>query len=124
MSSDISVQSIVPARSANDAVGGAITASVQPSPQPEPVAKSPPIYNPTLRFDSRLGLVVIEFRNDTGGVTTSVPSQRQLEAYQRWATAHIGPAPPGAGIASPPVQVAPVVRPQVQAAPAKGQSVK
>ena len=44
---------------------------------------------------ARLGLVVIEFRNDSGTVTTSIPSERQLEAYQRWETTQLGPAPAG-----------------------------
>ena len=39
--------------------------------------------NPSLRLDSALGLVVIEFRNDTGAVTRSIPSQQKLDAYKR-----------------------------------------
>jgi hypothetical protein len=54
-----------------------------------------PIINPTLRLEPGLGLVVIEFRNDTGAVTTSIPSQRQLQAYQRWDVTHFGPTPLG-----------------------------
>src|SRR5450631_3275971 len=38
--------------------------------------------NPSFRFDSAVGLVVIEFHNDAGNVTTSIPSQRQLAAYR------------------------------------------
>ena len=38
--------------------------------------------NPSLRLDSQLGLVVIEFRNDSGGVTESIPTPRQLQAYR------------------------------------------
>lgn len=63
-------------------------------PQPSAEApKSPLITNPSLRLDAALGLVVIEFRNDSGAITTSIPSQRQLEAYQRWATTQFGPGP-------------------------------
>jgi len=38
--------------------------------------------NPTLKFDSTLGLLVIEFKDSSGNVSTSIPSQRQLEAYR------------------------------------------
>ena len=54
-----------------------------------------PIPNPTLRFDPVLGLVVIEFYSTTGAVTTSVPSQRQLQEYQRWNVTHLGQTPDG-----------------------------
>jgi hypothetical protein len=59
------------------------------------VSAAPPILNPTLRLDAVLGLVVIEFRNQSGAVTTSIPSQRQLQAYQRWEATRFGPAPYG-----------------------------
>jgi hypothetical protein len=49
--------------------------------------------NPSLQLDPALGLVVIQFRNDAGDVTASIPSERQLQAYQRWATTQFGPAP-------------------------------
>jgi len=57
------------------------------------VPAAPPILNPTLRLDGALGLVVIEFRNDSGAITTSMPSQRQLQAYQRWNATRVGPTP-------------------------------
>ena len=38
--------------------------------------------NPTLRLDPTLGLVVIEFHNQSGHVTTSIPGARQLDAYR------------------------------------------
>jgi hypothetical protein len=41
-----------------------------------------PFANPSLRLDPSLGLVVIEFRNDAGTVTRSIPNQRQIEAYR------------------------------------------
>lgn len=56
---------------------------------------SPAQPNPSLQLDPALGLVVIEFLNDSGAVTDSIPSERQLEAYQRWATTHFGPVPNG-----------------------------
>jgi len=54
----------------------------------------PALANPSLRLDPALGLVVLEFHSDSGAVTTSIPSERQLEAYQRWTQTGIG-APPG-----------------------------
>ncbi len=47
--------------------------------------------NPSLRLDSGLGRVVIEFRNDSGAVTRSIPSQQQLDAYKR--TGEVPPRP-------------------------------
>jgi hypothetical protein len=73
---------------AKTATGGAATT-------PEVAVVTPPITNPTLRLDAALGLVVIEFRDNSGAITTSIPSQRQLEAYQRWETTKFGPAPEG-----------------------------
>jgi hypothetical protein len=51
------------------------------------------VTNPTLRFDVASGLVVIEFHNDTGAVTTSIPTLRQLEAYRVWGQPTPGYAP-------------------------------
>ena len=117
MSNDISIQSIVPVRPASETTGEANTAMVQPSPQPQAVASPVPLRNPTVRFDSTLGLVVIEFRNDAGAVTTSVPSQHQLDAYQRWDMARLGPPPPGTSVPATPAPVAPVAKPQAPASP-------
>src|SRR5689334_9538145 len=64
-----------------------VPAASQKLPAADPaqaVSAAPPILNPTLRLDAALGLVVIEFRNETGAITTSIPSQRQLQEYQRW----------------------------------------
>jgi hypothetical protein len=61
--------------------------------QSAPVA--PAIINPTLRLDAALGLVVIEFRNLSGVVSSSIPSQRQLQEYRRWQATRLGPAPDG-----------------------------
>ena len=47
--------------------------------------------NPQLRLDAALGLVVIEFRDESGTVTTSIPSQRQLDAYRMWEQQHNAP---------------------------------
>ena len=77
---------------------GSVPAIQQRTSPEEPlqaVSAAPPILNPTLRLDAALGLVVIEFRNESGAVTRSIPSQRQLQAYQRWEATRFGPAPNG-----------------------------
>jgi hypothetical protein len=94
MPNDISVQAVALARAGSDSTAAAqMEVPAAPVPQAAPVQS--PIINPTLRLDTALGLVVIEFRNDSGTVTTSIPSERQLEAYQRWETTQLGPAPAG-----------------------------
>jgi hypothetical protein len=95
MPNDIVVQPIAAVRTASDAVGEARAASVPPLPRQDHAADPSPIPNPTLRLDPALGLVVIEFRDNSGAITTSIPSQRQLEAYQRWDMTRVGPRPVG-----------------------------
>jgi hypothetical protein len=93
MSSDFSVQAVTVARTGNDGTTEQKSAAMVTAPPPAETATPPsPIINPTLRLEPSLGLVVIEFRNDTGAITTSIPSQRQIEAYQRWAQTHSGPS--------------------------------
>ncbi|MGE0416995.1 MAG: hypothetical protein AB7O80_09335 [Acetobacteraceae bacterium] len=47
-----------------------------------PVTPAQPFVNPSLRLDAALGLVVIEFRDDAGALTSTIPSQRQIDAYR------------------------------------------
>ena len=52
--------------------------------------------NPSLRLDGALGMVIIEFRSESGAVTASIPTERQLEAYRMWErTGRDGAPPPG-----------------------------
>ncbi len=37
--------------------------------------------NPTFELNADLGIVVIQFRNAEGTVTSQIPSQKQLDAY-------------------------------------------
>ncbi len=37
--------------------------------------------NPTFQFDPAAGVLVIQFRDDSGKVDLSIPSQQQLNAY-------------------------------------------
>jgi hypothetical protein len=67
--------------------------------KPATLVDTPPTphltINPVLRLDEGLGVVVIEFVNDRGEIATSIPSQRQLEAYRRWDRSRLGPTPSG-----------------------------
>lgn len=62
-----------------------------PAHAPSPPAAASPMPNPQLRLDPALGLVVIEFRDASGTVTTSIPSQRQLDAYRIWQQMRLPP---------------------------------
>jgi len=82
MPNEMSIQGVTPAATAGDAT---------PEPKPEAVAvpaapraaPSTPLYlSPSLQIEPGLGVVVIEFRDATGNVTDSIPSQRQLQAYR------------------------------------------
>ena len=107
MSNDLAVEAVPAVRTITDLVGGGRGTANQPTPQPEQATGSSPYPNPSLRLDPALGIVVLEFRSDTGVVTTSIPSERQLQAYQRWDATHLGPMPAGragsGGVDAPPV---------------------
>lgn len=77
-----------------------------PSPRPERPAPRPaePAVgaqnatghpNPTLRLDPALGVVVVAFHDEHGAVTTSIPTQQQLDAYRTWERTGGGPPPHG-----------------------------
>jgi hypothetical protein len=95
MSTEISVQAVAIARPGSDSGTEPKPATSEAAQPPAPAPNPSPIINPTLRLEPALGLVVIEFRNDDGTITTSIPSQRQIEAYQRWEATRIGPGPAG-----------------------------
>ncbi len=96
MSSDTSIQAVTAVRAGSDGTTEAKMPMISESPpRAEPAPAASPITNPTLRLDAALGIVVIEFRNDSGAITSSVPSQRQLQAYQKWDVTCFGPTPPG-----------------------------
>ena len=89
-------------------------------PPPRGVAAAPPgtaMPNPSLRLDPALSMVVIEFRDDSGAVRSSIPSQQQLDAYRAWERSNTGPPPRGAEAEVPP---APSTTPASAAPPAKG----
>jgi hypothetical protein len=94
MPSDITVQPVAAVRSASDLSDEVQASAIAPAP-PQPVATPLPTPNPILRLDPELGMVVIEFHDTSGAVTTSIPSQYQLAAYQKWTVTHFGPTPSG-----------------------------
>jgi hypothetical protein len=95
MPNDVSIGAIALASAPQST---AVTSPVRNSTAPtttEPAATTAGNPNPTLRLDPALGLVVIEFVSKSGAVTMSIPTQRELTAYQN-GTAQ----PPGAQRAS------------------------
>jgi len=117
MSNDLVVPPVAVAVSATESTGQAKVAAATVAMEPKQTVTSSVGPNPSLQLDPALGLVVIEFRNDAGAVTTSIPSERQIQAYQRWAATHIGPAPrgmPASGISTATSQ-----HPRAESAPAK-----
>ena len=70
-------------------------AAIDPTATAKPIATAPSQPNPNILLDPVLGLVVIQFRDNAGAITTSIPSARQLLEYQRWAATQFGPVPDG-----------------------------
>ncbi len=99
MPNDISIPATPLIQSGNDAIApvrpAAATTSTDQAASPQAPPQAPPSSspNPVLQLDAALGLVVIEFRNAAGTVTSSIPSQQQLDAYRLWQTAGIGSPP-------------------------------
>ena len=113
MPNDITVQPVATVRSAGDASDEMKISPTARAPPSQPVASPLPTPNPTLRLDPALGMVVIEFHNTSGALTTSIPSQRQLAAYQKWSVTHVGPNPSGAHTNAPQLPSAPKVEAHV-----------
>lgn len=95
MPNDLSVKAIVASTGASENPADPQAESFS-LPTHTPPAHAPPAHavslmpNPQLRLDPALGLVVIEFRDESGAITTSIPSQRQLDAYRRWEQSRSG----------------------------------
>ena len=79
MSNTLSIQPGLPLRGSGDSTAPPRNSA----PAPVPAAKPVPLFvNPSFQFDSTVGLVVIDFHDNTGRVTNSIPSQQQLDAYR------------------------------------------
>lgn len=97
--------SIAPAGLATPAAGQAHATPTQTSQTPAATQTAKPIplfVNPSFSFDPTVGIVVIDFHDDKGTVTSSIPSQRLLEAYRE----HLK-SPPGEQPVTPPPTPAP-----------------
>jgi hypothetical protein len=90
MNSDVNLNAIRHAGAPAPQAGARTEGSMLP-PTGAGAPGAPPVANPSLHLDPALGLVVIEFRDEAGHVTGSIPSQRQIEAYHR-ASGQIPPA--------------------------------
>ena len=82
MRSDISIQGIAPALTTGDPAPDSKESASGGSSGAGSAAAAPIYANPALRLEPALGLVVIEFRDSSGELTKSIPSQRQLQAYK------------------------------------------
>ena len=83
MPSDVSVKAVGSVPGASENPAGTQSEKFAP-PAQAPPASPALVANPSLRFDAASGLVVIEFHDQAGDVTTSIPTVRQLEAYRIW----------------------------------------
>src|SRR5271166_5231016 len=79
MPNDLSIQAVAQPNTGNSGAApvkpAATAAPVEPT---APAATASP--NPTLALNAALGLVVIEFRNNAGAVTSSIPTAQQIQA--------------------------------------------
>ncbi|MSP03402.1 MAG: hypothetical protein EXR07_20530 [Acetobacteraceae bacterium] len=94
MSNELSIQAIPHLLGAGD--NTAAHRNPAPAPVVAPVAPdAKPVkffVNPDFRFDAAAGLAVIEFRDNAGKVTDSIPNQRQLDAYRTHQGTQEGPS--------------------------------
>jgi hypothetical protein len=117
MPNDLTIPAVAANSFGNNPVVKGKAAVVEPTTAADPAPTPPLTINPVMRLDEALGLVVIEFRDDRGAITTSIPSQRQLEAYRRWDDTRLGPMPPGRTDTLP--TTPPPVVPQTRAGPSQ-----
>jgi hypothetical protein len=89
MSSDLSIGAVA----SGPSVRQTEATRAAPLPSTSGAPASPGTPNPTLRLDPALGLVVIEFLSKSGAITSSIPSQRELTAYQDGTAQPPGQAP-------------------------------
>jgi hypothetical protein len=78
-------QTAAPSTHAAQAPQAAPAAPVAPAnvdPIAAQAASKRPLVNPGLHLDLALNLVVLQFVDDKGDVTRSIPSEKQLKAYQ------------------------------------------
>jgi hypothetical protein len=85
---------------------GGDAATVEPA-----AAQALPRANPVFHIDDALGLLVIEFRDGTGKVTSTIPTSQQLDAYRRSSGQATGiPSPPATATGSATVTTGTIAR--------------
>ncbi len=82
MPNELSIQAVQGLSGLTDAGADPKPVPAPPAPADQPARPAQPFVNPSLRLDAALGLIVIEFRDDAGALTSTIPSQRQIEAYR------------------------------------------
>jgi hypothetical protein len=80
MSNHLSIQAALPIHG----TGAPVRSNASAAPQAAAAAAQPAqvFVNPAFRFDPSVGMVVIEFHDDSGKMTNSIPTERQLQAYR------------------------------------------
>jgi hypothetical protein len=81
MSNHLSIQTALPIHG----TGARVRPNASAPPQAAAATATQPaqvFVNPAFRFDPSVGMVVIEFHDDSGKMTNSIPSERQLQAYR------------------------------------------
>jgi hypothetical protein len=93
MASDVSVQTV-----GRVLEPGTATSSPETKPGYSKVSVSKPgaipaivFIKPALKFDPLFGLVIIEFRDQSGNVRKAIPTLHQLETYREWSVTHQDP---------------------------------
>jgi hypothetical protein len=120
MPNDLSIQAVAQPNPGSGAAAPAKPAvAAAPVEQTTPTATDAP--NPTLALNAALGLVVIEFRNSTGAVVSSIPTAQQIQAYQAWQDSGIG-RPPNLGASMTTAVPAVVSTQTVASAPDRAQA--
>jgi hypothetical protein len=79
MSNPISIPATLPVSGPGD---GVTPSRIPVSEQGQAVKPVPLFVNPSFQFDPTVGIVVINFHDDKGTLTSSIPNQRQLAAYR------------------------------------------
>lgn len=96
MAGDFAISQTTPRAALQDA----IPSQAQPGFKTPPdaatasTASKRPLINPSLHLDLALNLVVLQFLDDKGDVTDSIPSPKQLKAYQAQQSDGTGPSIP------------------------------
>ncbi len=90
------VSAISPAASIQPALSNRDSPSTAQAPSAATTlgASGPPPVNPGLHLDPALNIVVLQFFNSKGDVTQTIPSPKQIKAYQQEANAQRSPPAP------------------------------